>query len=99
MFQEYRCIDIDDGNPHAEVDFRGISPHCGSLVAFREECSSCAAAPLYLGSNIHFSCGLEVSSFVFSEKVNGKENRLQIRYCKVFATSCEKCFSCLSRCY
>ena len=30
--------------------------------------------------------------------MNGKENRLQIRYCKVFATSCKIYFSCLSPC-
>ena len=39
------------------------------ILAVRVQCVACArTTPLYLGSNLHFSCGLELTSLSFSEE-------------------------------
>lgn len=56
---------MDESRPNISIDFQAIPAHSGGLFAVREECSHCPPSPIYLGSSIHFSCGLEVSYFRF----------------------------------
>ena len=58
----------------------------------REECSHCPASPMYLGSSIHFSCGLEVSSFRFhSRTCEASSNRIEIAFTNGFGVTMSAC--------
>jgi hypothetical protein len=46
----------------------GVRPHCAKLLAIRP---LLADRPQYVGSDIHFSCGLEVTKFEWTETPGG----------------------------
>lgn len=53
----------------SSVEFTSVPRHSSRLYSLRTQVES--ATPLYLGSNLHFSCGLEVKKFTWSRSTEG----------------------------
>lgn len=49
--------------PKDDLGFPAVEPHTASLYALR--LTPCNSTPLYVGSNLHFTSGLEVTSFTY----------------------------------
>ncbi len=65
--ESYRCLDIRPEGLHEDIfESEIISSHCADLLSVRPEYhhdnQENTSTPIYIGSNFHYSCGLELKN-------------------------------------